>query len=108
MLKKKNRLSAAEFEMVFSIGRRIHTENVQLLYTPSSVYKAAVVVPKKICKKAVDRNLVRRKTYHLLREQSDNSTGNYIYIIKKPFLSASDTEKCVAIQEVVGRLSKKR
>lgn len=66
MLKKKERLTRKEFDRFFSIGKRLHTPSFQLIYAPSSSFHGSVVVGKKVSKKAVDRNRLRRRIYALL------------------------------------------
>lgn len=66
MLKKKERLTRKEFDRSFSIGKRIHGPNIQLIYAQSPSFHCSVVVGKKVYKKAVDRNRLRRRIYALV------------------------------------------
>lgn len=84
MLKKKERLTKKEFDRFFSAGRRIHSPAFTLLYTPNPTFHGAVVVGKKVYKKAVDRNHLRRRLYNALyREVKEvGVTGVFIILTK--------------------------
>lgn len=84
MFKKTNRVGRGEFESLFCSGKRHHSDSYQLIFTPDNKkLKIAVVVPKKIVKKAVTRNKVRRQLYHQLKTLVGTSSGIYIFIVKK-------------------------
>lgn len=86
MFKKSERLNRIKFTEYFKIGRRFHSDNFTLIFTPTPLRATAVVVGKKVFKSAVDRNTLRRRVYAALRlhlEQEHTSTGIYI-IISKP------------------------
>ena len=104
MLKKKQRLTKAAFDQYFKSGKRIHTPLFQLIYTPCNTFHGAVVAGKKVSKKAVDRNVVRRRIYAALyalyKEQS--CTGVYIVIAKPVVKSATYSE----IKETLSKILK--
>ena len=89
MFKKNNRLNRSEFEGFFNTGLRKHSQNLQLIYSPQSELKVAVVVPKKIIKTAVGRNKLRRQLYHQLKKILSQKTGVYICIVKKSIIEAA-------------------
>jgi len=89
MLPKSHRIPRSCFQMVYKSGKRIHGNNFSLIVSPvpkieeslipGMVHKSsvtqplsrfAVVVPKKVAKRAVDRNrmkrLVSESLHHLL------------------------------------------
>ncbi len=105
MLKKKERLSRAAFNHFFSIGKRRHSFNVQLLYTPHTSFHGSVVVGKKVFKKAVDRNALRRSLYGVLyrHHKAADCTGVYILVVKP---SAKNTTSKKLLTEVAELLSK--
>lgn len=85
MLKKKERLTKKEFDRFFSSGKRIHSPLFTLLYTPDESFHGAVVVGKKIHKKAVDRNRLRRRLYSALyKEVKDTDTKGVFIVLTKP------------------------
>ena len=80
MLKKKERLSRKEFDRSFAHGKRIHSPFVQLIYEKSEAFHGSVVVGKKIAKRAVDRNKLRRRIYGVLYD-TFKKTGKQMTII---------------------------
>ena len=86
MLKKKERLTKKEFDRFFSLGRRYHSPALSLIYSPAPDFHAAVVVGKKVYKKAVDRNRLRRQLYNIIyrTSQEKNLKGVYIVLTKAP------------------------
>ena len=84
MLKKKERLTKKEFDRFFSIGKRLHSPAFTLIYTPDETFHGAVVVGKKVYKKAVDRNRLRRRLYNALYKvvRETDITGVFIILAK--------------------------
>ncbi len=84
MLPKKERLSRQAFSRFFSVGRKIHTPLFQVVYSPHPTLHVSVVVSKKISKRAVGRNKIRRRVYDAVRRYRTESglTGVYIFIMK--------------------------
>jgi ribonuclease P protein component len=85
MFRKSERLNRTAFTEYFKIGRRFHSDNYTLIYSPVPFRAAAVVVGKKVFKGAVDRNTLRRRVYAALRITLDTrkfTTGIYIIITK--------------------------
>jgi len=88
MLKKKERLTRHEFDRFFSVGKRLHTAHFQLIYAPSPTFHGSVVVGKKVYKKAVDRNKLRRQVYALLyRANQVTPLLQTLIIIAKPTIA---------------------
>ncbi len=67
MLPKKQRLNRTAFTQYFKVGKRHHTSYLTLIIAPCEGFKCAVVVGKKVAKKAHDRNRIRRRLYELIR-----------------------------------------
>lgn len=87
MLKKKERLTRAEFDRFFSVGKRIHTPLLQIIYSPSDTFHGSVVVGKKVYKSAVDRNRLRRQLYAFLRQfykKNEVLPPHTVIVITKP------------------------
>jgi len=105
MLSKKSRLTKKEFDHVFKNGKRIHSPSMQLIYTPGEKFHGAAVVGKKVHKRAVDRNRLRRRLYGVLYryQKAQGCTGNYILIAKPPLKEVSKKDFTV---EVLGVLEK--
>ena len=109
MFKKANRLSRGEFESFFRSGKGHHSDSYQLIFTPSEEeLKVAVVVPKKIVRKAVSRNRVRRQLYHQLKSIIGDSKGIYIVIVKKLDLGKINKTTPQELTDLVGRTTKSR
>jgi ribonuclease P protein component len=85
MLSKKERLSRAEFNLFFSVGRKFHGVHLGMSYVPYHELHASVVVSRKIEKTAVKRNKIRRRIYAILRhaKAEQDIHGVYIFFVKK-------------------------
>lgn len=94
MLSKKQRLTKKAFDHVFKNGTRVHSPALQLLYMPDGTFHGAAVVGKKVYKKAVDRNRLRRRMYGVLYRHQKNagSTGTYILIAKPGMKTVAKNE----------------
>ncbi len=101
MLKKKERLTRALFGRSFSIGKRVHTSHLQIIVAESDTFHGSVVVGKKVYKKAVDRNRVRRQLYAVLYQFSRNKTipKTYILIAKPSIKDATRNDFATALVE---------
>jgi ribonuclease P protein component len=89
MLKKKERLTRTEFDRSFSSGKRTHTPYFQIISSPSDSFHGSVVVGKKVYKKAVDRNRLRRQLYSVLYHFHKNNASTKTYIlITKPTITS--------------------
>ncbi len=105
MLKKNQRLTTEAFDQFFKTGRRYHTPHLQLIYTPHPVFHGSVVVGKKVCKRAVDRNRWRRRAYNALYQltKQTNQSGVYIVVLKPTAITLSFAALRQEIATVVGR-----
>ena len=87
MLKKTKRLTYSDFKSleIFKI-KKTGVLTLKIAKSPKSFGKHAVVVSKKIFKKAVNRNKARRRVYailELLEKQGFFSNKfNYIWVVK--------------------------
>lgn len=78
MIPKDHRLTRREIDRLFvpqspseksvSPRRVLHTPSFFILAEPSEVFKAGVAVPKKVFKRAVDRNTLRRRVLDALKD----------------------------------------
>ncbi|MBP9711605.1 MAG: ribonuclease P protein component [Candidatus Pacebacteria bacterium] len=86
MLPKKSRVSKDEIALIFKNGRFINSPNLTFKYIiqkGQSTPKIAFIVPKTTSKKAVSRNLLRRRGYVVLKNYFDQiphpMTGVFIF-----------------------------
>ena len=84
MLAKKQRLTQAEFSKFFKAGKRHHSPSATLIVASHPTFHGAVVVSKKVSKKAVVRNTLRRRVYAQLYAASKKKDKNVHIIILKP------------------------
>ena len=84
MLPKKERLSRLEFNRFFSAGKRHHFPFVQVIVSPHEFLHASVVISKKIAKRAVVRNKIRRRIYDIVRHyrSAEGLRGVFIFVVK--------------------------
>ncbi|MCS7183857.1 MAG: ribonuclease P protein component [Patescibacteria group bacterium] len=80
MLKKKFRLTDFDFKNFFKGQRK--RNNLFLVYKlRANSKKFAILVQKKIIKKAVERNKIRRQIYDIIRKNLANLENGYYLII---------------------------
>lgn len=90
MLKKEFRLTRKEFNGVFRKGRYFSFEDFTITYskTGKAYARFAVSCGLKISKKAVERNLIRRRIYEIIRLNYDTiPQGDYLVLVKPSILS---------------------
>jgi len=105
MLKKKQRLSRGEFAHLLKHGKRLHSPYFSLLYTPVEGTKCGLVVGKKIAKKAVERNKLRRKIYTIFGENLTLLDGFHCAILTRPSItSLSYSELKTEMEKVLNNL----
>lgn len=84
MLPKRRRLSAREVKEVMQSGRSRRASLLSAKYVPgNNPLRASAVVSKKVAKKAVERNRLRRALYRALVGYKGNGTA-VIFIQKVP------------------------
>lgn len=105
MLLKKYRLSRDYFKNLLQSRRFFHSEHFTLRVAPSpSGPRIGVSVSKKVSKKAVIRNRIRRRVYSVLEDFLPSLEDKLFLIIAKP---KADTIKGDALkQELAGLLKK--
>ncbi|MCA9361579.1 ribonuclease P protein component [Candidatus Kaiserbacteria bacterium] len=106
MLPKKKRLNRSEFNRFFVVGRRYNTPHFQLIFTSHGSFHGAVVVGKKVYKKAVLRNRLRRQVYAVLyRSQGILPLGVYIIIARGSASTLSGKEVILEVQKLLKTVS---
>ncbi len=108
MLPSSKKVSASFFKTLMAKGRSFHDDffSVRVFFEPKlKSAKFSVVVPKKIEKTSVGRNLMKRRLYSALRPMVRRSiAGSLVAIfVKKKFL-AEDIDKIV---DKIERIAKK-
>jgi len=86
MLTQKNRTDRKTVEKVFKQGRFVNSANLSLKYIKDSEIdfpQISFTVPKTVCKRAVGRNLLRRRGYAVIRKYFDlvpkNTIGVFVF-----------------------------
>ena len=92
MLPKKNRADKNIVKRVFAEGRFVNSENLTFKYVldkENHIPMVSFVVPKTVSKKAVARNLLRRRGYSLLEKYFNEIPKNTlgVFILGKKSLA---------------------
>ncbi|HCC05560.1 TPA: ribonuclease P protein component [Patescibacteria group bacterium] len=88
MLKKKQRLSRADFTNLLKKGKRLHSPYFSLLYMGAQETKCGLVVGKKIAKKATMRNKVRRQIYAIFGENLTVLSKVHCALLTRPNITS--------------------
>ena len=101
-IKKKGKLRNGDFFSVIGYETPPHDCTIPLQsgdFKKDLNLKFAVIVSKKISKRAVDRNLVRRRIYRIIDKNINIFPNNFagIFLVKKNILNKSEEEleKCL-------------
>ena len=108
MLPKKNRADKKAIERIFKFGRFISSPNLTLKFISTKepvLPRVSVVAPKTVSKKAVDRNLLRRRGYAVLSKHIEQFPpgflGAFVYGKKSmDIFSSKKTENYNPIQNL--------
>jgi ribonuclease P protein component len=89
MLKKIHRINKTrDFQKVYRTGKTAHTPALVIKFLPSLRFRAAFVVNKKVSKRAVERNRIKRAIREEIRLNMPKlAIGDYLLIAKQ---SAAD------------------
>jgi len=109
MLKKLDRISRTEFATYFKTGKRHHFPHLTIIHQPADRFSASVVVSKKVAKKAVKRNVLRRRLYEILRTKyvAHSVTGVWIVLLKPDFTSLSRKDAVHTFTAAIAAVLKK-
>ena len=87
MFKKRFRISAKEFIVLIKERKNcVHSPALMVQFVPADQYRFAIITPKKIFKKAVTRNKIKRYLYGVLKDVYNKQQlphGVYIVLLKK-------------------------
>lgn len=84
MLKKRFKLNTSEFKEVFNFGKTHKTSYsiIKMKENKVAYPRFAVVVSKKIAKKATERNVIKRRFFHAFEEKKAQfSKADYIFVL---------------------------
>ena len=98
MLLKKERIPRKKFNELFKNSKILSRGSFFVVRgSESPTFSAAVVISKKIAKKATERNHIKRMMYALIsgknkenKAQNKSSTGSYIIIFQKKPIQFND------------------
>lgn len=109
MLAKTNRLTTTQFDQFFHTGKRFHTKQYTVIYAPHPTFHGAVVVGKKVDKRAVVRNTLRRRIYSLLYRtlKLSGETGVFIVLTKPAITQLTRKELQTQLTQFVATIPKK-
>jgi len=88
MLPKKNRVNTKTFKTIWTKGRFVAGSFFVFYFLNNKEVNFSFVVPKKIAKNAVTRNMLRRRGYRILKSLNQVS-GQGIFLYKKEGITAS-------------------
>ncbi len=95
--------------MVYQAGRRYHTDDFVVTYSPEATFRAAVVVGKKVSTLAVRRNRLRRELYEFLRINQTQLPNLAVIVVVKPLYGKKNRAlRIVAANELLASLRKIR
>jgi ribonuclease P protein component len=105
MLKKVNRINKTrELQKVYRLGKTIHTPALVIKFLAGEKFRTAFVVSKKVSKKSVERNRIKRALREEVRlAQEKLSAGDYMIIAKVQASGYSN----MALREQIGSGLKK-
>lgn len=83
MLPKAEKLNALDLKKLRKAGKRIHTTLFSVSYLSQDVTKMAVSVPKKVYKKAIDRNRAKRRVFAALEKLKNVKNKGYFEFMVK-------------------------
>jgi ribonuclease P protein component len=109
MLAKSHRLTTKQFDQYFKTGKRWHFTHCTIVHTPLPTLHGSVVVGKKVSKKAVTRNTIRRRVYAQLRSVclDQGQTGVFIIIIKSAYTELTRQAALLDIKRHIADVIKK-
>lgn len=88
MLAKKNRVSKKDIDFIFQNGEFLTSPSLTfkfVLNNSSSISRISFIVPKTVAKKAVNRNLLRRRGYIILEKRINKFPAGLlgVFVFKK-------------------------
>ena len=86
MKKKFRLLKNSDFQRIIKKNQKFHSKNFVLYYEKSSTdsYRIGITISKKVSKRAVDRNLLKRQINHILCNYNNFLLSLDYVLIAKP------------------------
>ncbi len=103
MLKKTNRISKTrDLEKVYRNGKTLHTPALVIKFIPGLKTRTGFVVSKKVSKKAVERNRIKRALRERMRLAiSVIGAGDYMVVAKPAAAGYKGKELALQIESVL-------
>lgn len=100
MLKKEERISnKADYEEIKKEGQRKDSSLLVLLWQEKKGRRFGTIISKRISKKAVERNKIRRRLMEAVRKNKEIFPNNFwgLFLVRKNILDKSEEEieKCL-------------
>ncbi len=106
MLPKQNRLNLRkEFFSLKKDGKMINSETFGLLFAKGESSKFNFIVSTKISKKAVERNLVKRRLREIVRQMPKPPQVNGVFLCKKSILNKTYQELKKEVENVFNKIN---
>ncbi len=102
MLPKNKRVTKDTFQTIMEKGSILHGSFFMFRYIKDSIPSYAFIAPKKIAKRAVLRNSLRRKGYNILRFYN-LKLGSGLFFYKKEALNAHTLDIKNDIENILKR-----
>jgi ribonuclease P protein component len=105
MLKKINRINKArELQKVYRTGKTLHTPALVIKFIKGPKFRTGFVVSKKISKKAVERNRIKRAVRERMRLSLPFlATGDYMLVAKPSAASYKGKELSEQLADTLKR-----
>jgi ribonuclease P protein component len=93
MIPKREKITRSLFNEVFLFGKNKKSIFFRIKKKKTDKSKFSIVVSKKVFKKAVDRNRIKRLFFNTIKDMNfKDGQSSYIFISQKNMKQASDSE----------------
>jgi len=84
MLSRQNQLNTFDLKELKLAGKRVHSTLFSITCAESrqNINKYSLSVPKKLYKKAVDRNRAKRRIFAIIKEINNKKNGHFSLFLK--------------------------
>lgn len=104
MLSKNKRIPRKLFKPLLESKKYLNSQNFSLRMVSANEVRVAVSVSKKVSKKAVVRNKIRRRAYSIVREFIPQLSNKFFLLIAKP---GAERVRGETLKNELGELFKK-
>lgn len=104
------RIRRADFPAVIKAGRRQHGQFVTAVCILGTTPQVSVVVSKKVAKRAVDRNRLRRRVYGAVERflQTSPLAATVIFLVKPEAKTATRLDFAADVADLLAKIAKSR